>query len=98
MVLAIVNEYVKRNPKISAEELVNTFDKSLQGALGVIRTVDDAQANYSDHGKRFFCKENEIIRTTTRDCVVCSQWDVKNIGNIIARADELGINVTAIKV
>ena len=76
-----------------------TFDKSLQGSLGVVRTLADAQDLYDTEAeckRRFFCKPDEIIKTKTEDCVVCSQWGVSNIDNIIARAKELGINVTTI--
>lgn len=94
LVLAIVTEYFKRNPDVSAETLISTFSKSLQGSLGVVRTLNDVKNNYFDYEKRFFCKPNEIIHTHTDDCVVCTQWGVSNINSIIARAKELGINVT----
>ena len=97
LALAIVSEYCKTAPSnITAEELMATFDKSLQGSLGVIRTLSDVQDSYEDHAKRFFCRPDEIIHTQTEDCVVCSQWGIANIGNIIARAKELGINITTI--
>ena len=96
LVLAIVRAYLDTHPTISASDLLTVFDKSLQGSLGVIRVVDDAQKSYTDYRKRFFCKPDEIINTTTSDCVVCSQWSAANIGNIIARAKELGINITVI--
>ena len=51
---------------------------------------------YSDYEKRFFCQPDEIIHTSTDKCVVCTQWGVGNIGNVIARAKELGIGVTII--
>ena len=96
LVLAIVTEYFRRNPSLTADELIATFDRSLQGSLGVIRTLDDITASYSDFEKRFFCQPDEIIYTSTGKCVVCTQWGVGNIGNIIARAKELGISVTVI--
>ena len=94
LALAIVKEYLRRSPSISADVLMAIFDKSLQGSLGVIRTLEDAKESYADYEKRFFCKPNEIIRTRNKECVVCSQWGVSNINNIIIRARELGINVT----
>lgn len=96
LALAIVSEYCKTFPNVTAATLMATFDRSLQGSLGVIRTLSDVQNSYGDYQKRFFCQSNEIIHTQTEDCVVCTQWGVGNIGNIIARANELGINITTI--
>ena len=96
LVLAIVKEYRNRHPEITAEELMSVFDKSLQGSLGVIRLLDDVKTSYFDYEKRFFCRLDEIVHTKTHDCVVCTQWGVANIGNIIARAKELGFNITVI--
>lgn len=96
LVLAIVTEYFRRNPSLTASELIAAFDRSLQGSLGVVRTLDDVATSYSDYEKRFFCQPDEIIHTSTGKCVVCTQWGVGNIGNVIARAKELGIGVTVI--
>ena len=96
LALAIVTEYCKCVPNVTAATLMATFDKSLQGSLGVIRTLSDVKKSYDDYERRFFCQPGEIIHTQTEECVVCTQWGIANIGNIIARAKELGINVTAI--
>lgn len=96
LVLSIIRKYMIKNPNISAEKLATVFDKSLQGSLGVIRTISDAKNSYSDYERRFFCKNEEIIKTTTSDCVVCSQWGIDNINNIIVIAKELEINVITI--
>lgn len=96
LALAIVTEYRNAHPEITAEELMSVFDKSLQGSLGVLRPLEDVKKSYLDYEKRFFCRLDEIIHTKTADCVVCTQWGVSNIGNIIARAKELGITITII--
>lgn len=96
LALAIVTEYRKTVPNVTAATLMATFDRSLQGSLGVIRTLSDVKNSYEDYERRFFCQPGEIIHTQTGDCVVCTQWGIANIGNIIARAKELGINVTTI--
>lgn len=96
LVLSIVKKYRDMNPNISAEELIRIFNKSLQGSFGVVRKIDDVKNRYSDYKRRFFCKRNEVINTTTSDCVVCTQWGINNINNVIARAKDLGINVTII--
>lgn len=97
LVHAIVEKYVNMNPGITAKQLLSVFDKSLQGSLGVVRTLDDVKENCSDYARRFFATSEYIIHTSTEECVVCSQWGISNIGNILARAEQLGIEVQAIK-
>ena len=96
MVLAVVKKYMAKHEDISAAKLMMTFDRSLQGSLGVIRTLEDVKNNYSDYERRFFCQPDEIIHTTTDDCVVCTQWGKNNVDNIIAHATNLGIEITVI--
>lgn len=93
LVLAVVQKYVSINPGISAEKLLTTFDKSIQGSLGVIRLAKEVQYSYSDYERRFFFQPNEIIRTSTDDCVVCTQWGKFNIGNFVARAEQLDMHI-----
>lgn len=97
LVHAIVEKYVSMNPNISATQLILTFDRSLQGSLGVVRTLEDVKLNCSDYSRRFFATPEYIIHTSTEDCVVCSQWGIANIGNILTRAEQLGIEVQMIK-
>ncbi|MBE5936082.1 MAG: hypothetical protein E7262_09870 [Lachnospiraceae bacterium] len=97
LVHAIVDKYVSLNPNITASQLMLTFDRSLQGSYGVVRTLDDVKVNCSDYSRRFFTSPEYIIHTSTEDCVVCSQWGTFNIGNILARADQLGIEIQIIK-
>lgn len=97
LVLAIIKKYVAMNPGISAERLLLTFDKSLQGSLGVVRTLEDVKENCSDYKKRFFTASDEVIHTSSKDCVVCNQWGIANIGNMVIRAKQLGIQVQEIK-
>ena len=97
LVHAIVEKYVTMNPNISATQLMTTFDKSLQGSHGVVRTLSDVKINCSDYNRRFFATSEYIIHTSTEDCVVCSQWGIANIGRILSRAEQLGIEVKIIK-
>lgn len=97
LVLAIVKKYVELNPDVEETDLLNTFDKSLQGSLGVVRDLNEARLNCKDYKVRYFTQPDEQIKTATRTMVVCSQWGVGNIGNIIARAKQLGIEVSIVK-
>jgi hypothetical protein len=97
LVLAIVKKYMEENPDTSANKLITIFDKSLQGSLGVVRTLEDVKKNCTDYKTRFFVLPNETIKTTTDVCVVCTQWGIGNIGNIVVRAKQLGTEVTVVK-
>ena len=97
LVHAIVEKYVNMNPNISAAQLMLVFDKSLQGSLGVVRTLKDVKINCSDYSRRFFVTPEYIIHTSTEDCVVCSQWGIGNIGNILVRAEQLGMKVQMLR-
>jgi hypothetical protein len=97
LVLAVVKKYMDENPNTSTNKLKSVFDKSLQGSLGVVRELEDVKNSYSDYERRFFVSPNEIINTTDGECVVCTQWGIGNIGNIIVRSKQLGIEVTIVE-
>ena len=97
LVHAIVKRYMDLNPYTPAAQLIYTFDKSLQGSLGVVRTVEEVKRLYPDCEKRFFMKANEIITTATEPCVVCNQWGIANIGNMVSRAQEIGMQVSVVR-
>lgn len=97
LVLAVVKKYMANNPSTTGEELLEIFDKSLQGSLGVVRILDEVKINYSDYKTRFFVLPDEQIKTATKNCVVCTQWGIANIGNIVTRAKQLGIEITVVK-
>lgn len=96
LVLAIVQKYAYSYNCPTIGMLTAAFDRSLQGSLGVVRSLEDVKRNYSDYERRFFCQPNEIIHTADGDCVVCTQWGKYNIDNMVARAKQLGIEITVI--
>ncbi|MCL2523283.1 MAG: hypothetical protein FWF20_09105 [Betaproteobacteria bacterium] len=95
LVLAVVQEYAKEHPGISADELVLTFDRRLQGSLGVVRKLEEVKSSYPDYQRRFFTSPGEVVHTTSGDCVVCSQWGAGNINNFVHRATNLGFAIDA---
>lgn len=97
LVLAIVKKYMEMNPNATETDLLTAFDKSLQGSLGVVRDLNEARLNCKDYEVRYFTQPNEQIKTASRTVVVCNQWGVNNIGNIIARAKQLGIEVSTVE-
>ena len=96
MVLAVVKKYVEEHPDVNSTTLGNVFDASLQGSLGVVRTLSDVENSYSDYERRFYCGDNEVIDIEPEKCVVCSQWGKFNIDAFVKRAEQLGIEVTEV--
>ncbi|MDR1828303.1 MAG: hypothetical protein LBR29_08235 [Methylobacteriaceae bacterium] len=96
LVLAVVQKYVFDHPGISAEKLMMVFDRSLQnpGTLGVVRILDDVKRSCSDYERRFFIKSGEVIKTSSKDCVVCTQWAAHyNIEKFLDKAKSLGYDI-----
>lgn len=85
------------NPNVSKTELFDVFEKSLQGSLGVVRDLNEARLNCKDYNIRYFIKPEEQIKISSHTIVVCNQWGVSNIGNITARAKQLGIDISIIE-
>ncbi len=86
-VLAVVNKYVHDNsPTLS--QLHEVFDKSLQGSLNVVETIDNAQ-NIKDCGKRYFM-QNPLSLCDGNIVVVCTQWGIFNIVKFEKVVEKLG--------
>ena len=96
LVFAVVQEYVRENSGISANELLFAFDRKIQGSLGVVRKLEELKSSYPDYQRRFFASPNEIISTASDNCVVCSQWGTFNIDAFLKRASELGFEIKSI--
>ena len=88
LVLAVVQKFVEMHRPLFYEQLLATFPKSLQGSKGVVAKYDNVK-KFDDFGKKYFCKENQILHLDF-DVVVCTQWGIFNIGNFIACAKQLG--------
>lgn len=94
LVLAIVKKFVEDNNP-TCDQLFSVFDKSLQGSLGVVDVYENA-IKISDASKRFFLKEDDIIKLKDARVVVCTQWGIFNIVKFIKQAQSLGYNIDTI--
>ena len=93
LVLAIVSRYIKdNNPDYT--ELIRTFDKSLQGSLGVVEKMENAQ-KVTDCAKRYFVNDAIVLKDGT-EVVVCTQWGIFNIVKFIKQATNLGYKIEEI--
>ena len=95
LVLAVVRDYVSKNKSITCQELKKTFDKSLQGSIGVVEYEFLAKER-NDYNVRFFADDDEVIHLVDGNMLVCSQWGILNISNFIRRAEQLGYKIEQI--
>ena len=95
LVLAVVKDYVSKNPIITCNELKTVFDKSLQGSIGVVEYEMIAKQR-KDYQVRFFTKNDEVLQLIDGNMFVCSQLGVLNISNFIKRAEQLGYKIEQI--
>ena len=90
LVLAIVEQYVSDNDGLAKKELEERFPGALQGSIGVISSIEEAEGKYK--GKRHFIKK--AIKLTNATVAVCNQWGSKNIDKFVQHAaGELGYNI-----
>ena len=75
LVLAVVEQYVSNNHGLAKKELEESFPSALQGSIGVISSIEEAEGKYE--GKRHFVKN--AIKLTNETVAVCNQWGSKNI-------------------
>lgn len=93
LVLAVIKKYVKENNP-DFEKLQQVFDKSLQGSLNVVETVENA-SRIKDSTKRYFMKD-EIELKDGKKVVVCTQWGIFNIMKFEKIAESLGYMIQRI--
>ena len=90
LVLAIITKYVQNNNPTHSQ-LCSCFDKSLQGSLNVIETLENA-TKISDAQKRYFMN-NVLDLCDGIKVVVCTQWGIFNITRFIKQANLLGFEI-----
>lgn len=85
LVLAVVKQYVKDHKGITAIELAKAFPNKfgLVGRYECTKKLDSLKNDNNklkDPEKRYFCKDDEVIRLDNGEVVVvCTQWDKKMI-------------------
>lgn len=94
LVLVVVKRYVASHPEITFAQLEKAFPKSVQGALGVVSTLDQANDIYArDERRRHFLNPGDLMELRDGPAAVCSQRGIGNIDAFIERAAELGFAV-----
>ena len=92
LVLAVLQHHIATHPNISFSKLSQDFPRNLQGSTGVFATLEEANAKYSEKGRRsHYIKKIEVLRLADgQEIAVSDQWGIGNIGGFIKRARELG--------
>jgi len=94
LILAVVKRYVALNPDISFAQLEKSFPKSLQGSIGVVATLAQANDVYArDERPRHFLNTGDMIELQDGPVAVCTQWGIGNIDAFLRRAAALGFSI-----
>jgi len=90
LVLAVVKDYVRKNPDTTFDGLKKAFpdewqaDKPNQRNRAVFVRLADAEKLFEDKGhRRHFFKEGETIQLSDEVIAVSNQWGIGNIGGFV---------------
>jgi hypothetical protein len=99
LVLAVVEEYIKKHNNSTLAELKKVFPKELQKSFFVVDTLSNAKKIIEKspvRKKRHFV--NDPIRLNNgEEVVVTTEWGISNIDRFIAKARELGFSIEICK-
>jgi len=95
LALAIIKEYVSKNPDVTFNELYDVFPKEVQGSYDVIVTAEKAFEIHEKSGyKRHYINEDDLVQLSDCTAAVTNQWGSGNIDNMINKAFELGFHIS----
>ncbi len=97
LVLAVVTDYVSRNPDVTFDKLKSIFPDLLHGSQGVFSERQVIKERFAGKSNsHHFMKPEEIISLDDADITVCVDWTVSNIYKFIDAAKSLGMSVELI--
>lgn len=99
LVHAVVSDYVKNNPSITYDEMLKIFLPGKEGTAGhkwgVIQKKEYGMKVLDETGhKRFYLKDNEILKISDAEIVVCNQWGAGNIQGFLDLCNKLDISIS----
>ena len=89
LVLAVIQDYVIRNPITTYNELQQTFPDTLQGQ----ETFTTATIAKQKPSTRNFIKDDELINLSDEQIAVSTQWGRGNIERFVDHCISIGINI-----
>lgn len=96
LVLAVIKDFVRKNPKLNFEDLANDFPKQLQGTHGVFARIDKANEVNNKSGDRYFTKSEDLVELQDDTIAVCTQWGSGNLHRFLEQCNQKGIEINAI--
>ena len=90
-----IKKYIVDNNIEDFNEVLKVFPDYLQGSLGTIKPVEAAE-KYANAHRRFYFTDEDIIYLSGKPYVVCSQWEKKNINNLLSVVQNLGYQIETI--
>jgi len=92
LVLAILREHVRANPKSTFDLLKKAFPDELLKGYGVFQSYEKAM-DISKVRKRFFLNDNQLVRLNDKNIAICNQWSSDNILPFLSHARKLGYKI-----
>jgi hypothetical protein len=93
LVLAVVQHYVKSNPRVSLTKLKEVFPDELQPRYGMVQEVGKAKKLSADRD-RFFLKPEDLIKVGDKKIAVCNQFGSNNLPPFLKMVkSRLGYNI-----
>ena len=93
LVLAVISDFVEKNPSITFSQLKEKFPANLQGSE-VFTTFEEANNKANDNNKRNFIKPNELITLGDASTIaVSTQWGINNINRFIDHCKGMNIDL-----
>ncbi len=96
LVLYCVKKYIDEHKGLTASQLLEVFPDYVQGSLGVVKRIEDAEL-YAGSSKRYYFSDEDIIQMDDGKYVVCKQWDAVNIVKFLKLAQDLGFEIKSIE-
>ena len=92
LVLAVIKQHVKKNPKINVSQIKAAFPDHLLKGYGIVQ--EHAKAlEVSKDNNRFFLKEEHLVKVQGGTVAVCNQFSVDNIHPFLEHAKKMGYEI-----
>ena len=89
LVLAVIRDYVEKNPTVTCSELRTKFPHSLQGRETFTTETEAKQKP----DRRNFIEPDELITLTDETIAVSTQWGLANINPFIDHCRKMNIEI-----
>lgn len=92
LVLAVVRFHAEKNKKITHEQMKAAFPDSLLRGYGIFTTRAKADELCKTR-KRYFVKDDQVVKLSDETIAICNQFTSDNIGAFLNQAKLLGYTI-----